>query len=214
MTQITAIGQSTREYDAERATIQVFITNVAPNREEAWDEAHRLQSGVLSIARRLEAEGSTTFLKAEAPTVSSYLDPDTKEWSYTVRSLVIVKLSDLERVSAVVSEITAVGDLVSPRVSWSLTEDSLRTLTSERRVRAVQKARDIAEDYASAIGENISSVVSIKPLNASSAFRGAVGEAKTGIRDVVFEITIPKISVSASVEVVYGTKPDSGAVFF
>lgn len=214
MTQITAIGQSTREYDAERATIQVFITNAAASREDAWGEAHRLQAGVLSIARRLEAEGATTFLKADAPTVSRYHDPDTKEWTYTVRSLVIVKLSDLERVSAVVSEITAVGGLVSPRVSWSLTEDSLRTLTSERRFRAVQKARDIAEDYASAIEENISSVVSIKPLNASSAFRGAVGEAKTSIRDVVFEITIPKISVSASVEVVYETEPDSGVVFF
>lgn len=114
-------------------------------------------------------------------------------------SQVRVKLANLERVSDLVTEFAEAGAHTS--VDWTLTVNARRAHEKSARKAAVGEAREIAEDYASALGERVVRVVTISDSQ-QPAFGGpgvrAMSAAAGGVQETA-EVTIPEITVSATV---------------
>lgn len=209
MTKITATGTSTRHYAAERATISIGISVTNDDRHAAIGEATDMHNEALRLGRLLEEERRATFVKGLAQSTYAHDRDNFGQMipTFTTRSTVLVKLSDLGYVSEFIALLQKQGYGV--RVSWSLTKDNTEEYTRVVRRRAVEKARDVADDYAIALGTQVDKVVSIS--DATSTDRGLVGaRAKSAASDPTAEVTIPEIAVSASIVGVYKTAKNSG----
>ena len=86
-------------------------------------------------------------------------------------------------------------------VDWSLTENTRRVYERRMRKAAVESAREVANDYAEALGQRIESVVSISDAvvggGAPAAFARSAAAAGAS------EVTVAEITVSATVSGVY-----------
>ena len=203
MTKITSTGTTERHYKAERATVVISVATRHESRSEAIAQTTDAHNEAMRLVRLLESEGRATWVKGDP--ISTYQRQVKHEGSETWRNVyvsssrVMVKLQDLAYVSGFVTDLQEKG--YSTSVSWSLTEVTRKARTSEVRRRAVQKAREVADEYASALGHEIVSVKSISDVAASSGMyaskmRGSAGSAPA-------EITIPEITISAAVIGVY-----------
>lgn len=210
MTEITAQGESTRHYAAERATITISSlteedTSLPLGFGSSETNGQRAHRRATEITRSLVESGDATWEHHDP--VSTYTriiaietpkgeEPRSEKRTFS-RTRSLVKLSNLSVVSRVVTSLQEEG--FEAYVSWNLTEVSRKEYESRARRRAVEKSRERASEYADAIGKSvfrvlsISDVVPAEPLfsKARSAVAGGAGGAP--------EITIPEIAVSASI---------------
>lgn len=208
MTTIHATGTSTMHFRAERATITARVAATSRSRSASIDEATRIHNATVRRAEQLRASGDATWHAADPITTwahKTYAEGSKKQVviEHTTSSRVRIKLANLDLVSELVTGLAEDG--LSTEVTWALTEASRRLHEQRVRAAAVGEARLIAEDYATALGTRIGTVVSVSdaqpaafPAQPRFAAAGAAGDGSAGI-------TVEEIAVSATVSGVYET---------
>ncbi|QZY51763.1 SIMPL domain-containing protein [Leucobacter tenebrionis] len=204
MTTIHATGTAETHVLAERATITALISVTSRDRSGSIDAATRLHNWLVQRAEQLRASGDATWHSADPITTWSYKSyaegkPKQVVFEHRTSSRVRVKLSNLSLVSALVTELAEAG--VTTDVDWSLTENTRRVYERRMRKAAVESAREVANDYAGALGQRIESVVSISdaPVGGTPMAAFARSAAAAGAS----EVTVAEITVSATVSGVY-----------
>lgn len=207
MTQIQATGTSEAFYRAERATVEAHVSIVSKDRSRSIARAAALHNRVAARGAELRASGDATFHSADAPTTwvrKSYAEGNDSRViiEHVTSSVVQIKLSNLDLVADLVAELSESG--AQTYVSWSLTDASLREHERRARKAAVGVAREIADDYADALGEKVVRVVSVSDTQQSFMHMRAVGQAGDNfISGSPAEVTVEEITVSASVQGVF-----------
>lgn len=208
MTRIHATGTSEQHLPAERATITARVSATSRDRSASIADATRTHNWAVRRAEQLRTSGDATWHAADPISTwaqKTYAEGKQKQVviEHTTSSRVRIKLSNLARVSEVVTEFAEAG--LATDISWTLTEASRRAHERHVRGAAVGEARMIAEDYATALGSRISTVVSVSdapqanlPVQPRFAAAAAFGDGPA-------EVTIPEITVSATVAGVYET---------
>ncbi|SJM49627.1 SIMPL domain-containing protein [Gulosibacter sp. 10] len=210
MTTIRAHGTGESHHRAERATVSAHISVASRDRSRSIAEASSLHNRIAERAHGLRERGDATWHAADP--ISTWTRKTYEQGSkskvileYVTSSRVRIKLANLDLVASLVTELAEAG--VRTSVDWALTE-AFR-LQCERRARkaAVAEARARAEDYADALGERIDRVAIVEepaegaPLAAQARFASANaggGEA---------EVSIPEITVRATVRGEFETAP-------
>lgn len=203
MTAITARGTSTRHYPAERATLGIRIESIESERFDSISGNGEKHNAALNRVRELEDSGDATWTHSDAPVTyerhvkSTSSVPGAPEYvvEYVTSSRVLVKVSNLSLVSGLVREFSFLG---TTSVSWALTEASRTQYESYARRRSVEKARDIAADYAEALQKDIVSVISISDVDQGVSVAGVRGGAGAS-NSAAAEVSIPEITITASV---------------
>jgi len=209
MTTITASGTSTSYTPAERATIRARISIESPDRQRSVSISTQLHTALLARAVQLREHGDATWHAAEPLSTAAQLrypngTNKPSVTSHLTTSTISVKLANLEIVALIVDEFTRAGAEVT--IDWALTEASKREREREARKAAVGDARAVAEDYASALGERITEVVSISDRGVSGThYNAAPRFAAAMSSEAPAEVTIKEITVSASVEGIFAS---------
>lgn len=208
MTTIHATGTSEMYFLAERATITARVSASSRDRSASIADATRTHNWTVQRAEQLRASGDATWHAADPIstwTHKTYAEGDQKQVviEHTTSSRVRIKLSNLALVSELVTEFAEAG--LSTDVSWALTEASRRAHERGVRAAAVSEARMIAEDYATALGRRIGTVVSISDAPQASFQAQPRFAAASAFSDSAAEVTIAEITVSATVSGVYET---------
>ncbi|QZY51778.1 SIMPL domain-containing protein [Leucobacter tenebrionis] len=204
MTTIHATGTAETHVLAERATITALVSVTSRDRSGSIDAATRLHNWLVQRAEQLRASGDATWHSADPITTWSYKSyaegkPKQVVFEHRTSSRVRVKLSNLPLVSALVTELAEAG--VTTDVDWSLTENTRRVYERRMRKAAVESAREVANDYAEALGQRIESVVSISDAPVGGGAPAAFARAAAG--SGAPEVTVAEITVSATVSGVY-----------
>lgn len=205
MTTIHASGTSETHVLAERATITALVSVTSRDRSGSIDAATRLHRWLVQRAEQLRGSGDATWHSADAISTysyKSYAEGKSKQvvFEHRTSSRVRIKLSNLSLVGALVTELAEAG--VTTDVDWSLTEASRRVHERRMRKAAVEAAREIAADYADALGQRIASVVSISdtPMGGGTPMAAF---ARSAADSGAPEVTVAEITVSATVNGVY-----------
>ncbi|MDJ1370776.1 SIMPL domain-containing protein [Gulosibacter molinativorax] len=205
MTEIHATGTAETHHLAERATVQAHTSVASRDRSQSIQTASALHNRIVERAQQLRGAGDATW-HAASP-ISTWTRKTYAEGSRTrvilehvTTSNVSVKLANLDLVSQLVNELTEAG--ASTNVTWTLTEQSRRTHERAARKAAVASAREIADDYADALGERVVQVASIsdvegRPVAPMGMMRASAEATETA------EVTIQEITVRASVTGVF-----------
>lgn len=205
MPEIHATGTHEVFSRAERATVSASISVASRDRERSMRAATALHNQVAARAQELRNSGDASWHAAEAPRTwaqKSYDEGSGQQVivEHVTSSRVRITLSNLDLVGPLVEELSIVG--TETQVTWSLTEASRRHCERQARRAAVGVAREIATDYAEAIGEQIVRVISI-----SDVIGGGPGVAQArfamAASPSVAEVSVAEITVSATVQGVF-----------
>ena len=209
MTLIHASGTSESHYRAERATITARVSISSRSRSKSIATATELHNRLVARAQELRASGDATWHSASP--ISTWARKTYAEGSsqnviieHVTSSNVRVKLSNLELVSAVVTELSEAGAETS--VEWALTEASRKQHERTARKAAVGEARKVAEDYAEALGKPIVRVVSISDGPTPAHGGPAVYARASAAVSENAEVTITEITVKAEIAGVFETE--------
>lgn len=205
MTTIHATGTSESHHPAERATITAHVSEVSRDLSTSISLATSIHNRLVHRAQELRGSGDSTWYAADP--ISTWARKTYEQGSastiiieHVTSSRVRVKLSNLQLVSDVVTEFANMG--VETNVSWSLTEVSRRSREREARKAAVAAAREVAEDYAEALGKRVVRVVSISDSERSS-FDMPMPRMAMAMNAESAEVSIAEITVSATVAGVF-----------
>lgn len=205
MTKIHATGTSSSHYPAERATITAHVSEVSRDLSTSISLATSVHNRLVQRAQELRSSGDATWHSAEP--ISTWARKTYEEGStskvvieHVTSSRIRVKLSNLKLVSEVVTEFANMG--VETNVSWSLTEVFRRECERTARKAAVGSAREVADDYAEALGEQIVHVVSISD-NETHSFEMPMARMASAMHAETAEVSIAEITVSATVAGVF-----------
>lgn len=207
MTTIHATGTSTSSYPAQRATVTAHLSVADRDRPTSVEQGTSLHNRIVARAEGLRESGDASWHSAEPITTwarKSYDEGTRAEVivEHITSSRVSIKLSNLERVSGLVTELALLG--ASTSVEWALTATFRRECERDARRAAVGEARIVAEDYAAALGERIDRVVSISDSREGGPGSPMLRMAAMDVSGVVeAEVTVPEISVSATVSGVF-----------
>lgn len=209
MTTIHATGTRESHHRAERATVTARVFLVSQDRARSIEGATRLHNRIAARAQQLRDAGDATWLAADP--ISTWARKSYQEGSkskvvveHVTQSRVRIKLANLELVGPLVAELAEAG--AETDVSWSLTEAFRRRCERAARKAAVGAAREVAEDYADALGERIVRVVSISDAPETSSFGGPQARFAAASAGGSAEVTVAEITVSASVQGVFETE--------
>lgn len=207
MPQIHATGTSESHIQAERATITSRVSVVSTDRARGIADATALHNWVVQKAQQLRDNGDATWHSADAPSTwarKSYQEGKVKKVviEHVTTSSVRIKLSNLELVGPLVEELSNAG--AETDVSWALTDATKRAHEREARKAAVGAAREVAEDYADALGERIARVVSISDGPQGGGYPGPMMRAASAdFSGGRAEVTVGEITVRATVQGVF-----------
>ena len=207
MPQIHATGTYETFTRAERAVVTARVSVASADRGRSIADATALHNWIAAKAQQLRDSGDATWHAADAPSTwarKSYQEGKGSKVfiEHVTTSRVRVKLSNLALVGPLVEELSNAG--AETDVSWALTEATKRLREREARKAAVGAAREVADDYADALGEKIVRVVSISDSPQGNGYGGpmmrsvAADYASGGA-----EVSVAEITVSASVQGVF-----------
>ena len=209
MTLIRTLGTAERHLGAERATLSVHLDVEHDDLDASREALLREHAVVVAEARSLRESGSATWFEAGAPATWSWrkIHPQTGKplgTRHRTSAVVRVKLADLDLVGALEQQWALRGHTVG--VEWTLTEVTRRRVERAVRLDAVAAARDIADDYAAALGATVVRVVRLDDEDergapmptmraGATAFSGAQGA----------EVSVRELTVRASIRGEYDT---------
>lgn len=209
MTTIHATGTRESHHRAERATVTARVFIVSQDRARSIEGATHLHNRIAARAQQLRDAGDATWHAADP--ISTWARKSYQEGSkskvvveHVTQSRVRIKLANLELVGPLVAELAEAG--AETDVSWSLTEAFRRQCERAARKAAVGAAREVAEDYADALGERIVRVVSISDAPETPSFGGPQARFAAASAGGSAEVTVAEITVSALVQGVFETE--------
>lgn len=201
MTLITVEGLGERHLRAERATLTAQVAIAHRDRAHSIVQGTAAHARIAQHAAQLRDSGAATWHSVDplATNVRTWTDKDGKKHQdHVTNGTVRIKLGRLSIVADAVAELSALGATVS--TSWALTEATKRHVTKELRTAAVQDARGKADDFAAALGAQVTGVVRVTE-KADYTPQGVRGAA-SGQKD---ELTIPEITVRVNITGEYET---------
>lgn len=207
MPQIHATGTYETFTRAERAVVTARVSVASADRARSIADATALHNWIAGRAQQLRDGGDATWYAADAPSTwarKSYQEGKGSKVfiEHVTTSRVRIKLSNLALVGPLVEELSNAG--AETDVNWALTEVTKRSREREARKAAVCAAREVADDYAEALGERIVRVVSISDSPQGHGYGGPMMRSVAAdFASGGAEVSVSEIAVNATVQGVF-----------
>lgn len=210
MTLAQVTGTAVVEADPDEAHLRVRIEARA---HRSAQEAYAEYAARLATARAVvDREGVEHW--DDGVSTWSYLDERKRE-RHTVNGGVRVKVSDLAALASLVTDLLAHPDLELHGLTFDVS--NRKELLRRARVEAIAAAREVAEDYAEALGATVSGVESVsdqrgaddydvRPAAAAEMLRAMGRESGRGLPEL--ELAVPEpIRITGRVDVTFTLTP-------
>jgi len=199
MATVSVRGSGTAAAQPDEVTVGLGVETLRPSAAEAFAEAARLVTEVVSLCEELGvAAGSRTTSRVSLAEHGEHTDAGWQHRGYRATSRIAVRLGDAELAGRLVSD---AAERLGTRIdgpSWRVSHD--HPARADARRRAAEDARSRAEEYAAALGGRIGAIVSIaEPGTAPQgpepqvlALRAEVASMplETGEQEVVAEVDV------------------------
>jgi uncharacterized protein len=158
----TSTGEAELETIPDEASVSLGINVEKPTVALAQDEANRV---INSISERLKAMGiDKEDIKTQNYSIYpdyNYNDGDRKISGYRVTANLAVKLTDFDKLNAVIDMATAEGANQVGGINFSLSKEKEDELKKKARVEAIEDAKNSAEELARLSGVKLGKVVDV-----------------------------------------------------
>lgn len=202
----------------DRAVIRVTVEATSPTRDSAYQEA---AAAVKQVDDVIESHRGAL---GRVTTAALVVQPTTRwkkgEWSQTgwrARRTSRLEVTGFEQIGALIAELTGAGAAITGP-DWEI--DAANPVHRDTRRAAAEDARRRAEDYAAALGLELSGVAWLTepglrappgPNNAFRALAAAGAPPSPGDADEVIDVTPEELTIRASVEVGFSVRGSPGA---
>lgn len=175
-TVITVQGTASEWFDAERATAHVQVQFDGPERQPVFDAAVARAEEVAEALRALDGSAVTRWSSDRVNVWSQ------RPWNeqgaqlppvYYASVSIEARFQDFEALAGFVERFATVAGIAIGGISWDLTEERRRAVTTDIQARAVRDAAERAAVYATAAGLGAVTPVAI-------ADPGMLGDAGSG----------------------------------
>jgi uncharacterized protein YggE len=160
MTRIAVEGQATRTHPAERGTVNLHVAFSGTLRNDVVDQVARTHTILVEQAKAHVSAGAAE--KWDSASVHSYVYDDRVKSSqaggkqrvrrFRASARLSVMFRDFEALSTWLADIMDVDGVEIDRISWTLTDETRRTLQAEARIEAAEETVVRAQSYADALG--------------------------------------------------------------
>jgi uncharacterized protein YggE len=159
MATVTVRGTGTATAQPDDVTVGLTVESLRPAASEAFADASRLASEVLSLCDELGiAAGSVTTSQVALNEEGEHTSAGWQHRGYRAATRVAVRVGDGEQASRIVSEAAARLGARIDGPTWRVAPDNPARGAARRR--AAEDARSRAEEYAAALGGRVGAVVS------------------------------------------------------
>jgi uncharacterized protein len=204
---VTVRGEAQLEGPPDLATLTLTLHAAGDSLERTRSELANGSTTVSQLLQRFEAaiERSSTSGLHVSPVFNRRTPPKITGYQGTFTTQIVV--ADLESLSSIVLELTAVPNSQIDGPWWSLRPEN--PMFREARIAAIADARRRADDYAAAFNTTVANLIEVSDLD--SGFAGvremrAFAMAKAG-DDAAFEFQPAMQTVSGHVTVRFSLKP-------
>ena len=204
---VTVRGEAQLEGPPDLATLTLTLHAAGDSLEQTRSELMNGSTAVSQLLQRFEAaiERSSTSGLHVSPVFNRRTPPKITGYQGTFTTQIVV--ADLESLSSIVLELTALPNSQIDGPWWSLRPDN--PMFREARIAAIADARRRANDYAVAFNTTVANLIEVSDLD--SGFAGvremrAFAIAKGG-DDAAFEFQPAMQTVSGHVTVRFSLKP-------
>jgi uncharacterized protein YggE len=204
---VTVRGEAQLEGPPDLATLILTLHASGDSSERTRAQLAKGSTAVSEVLQRFEPaiERSSTSGLHVSPAFSRRTPPKITGYQGTFTSHIVV--ADLESLSSLVLELTALPDNQIDGPWWSLRSDN--PMFREARLAAIADARRRADDYAAAFGTTVADLIEVSDLD--SGFAG-VREMRAfamtkGADDAAFEFEPAMQTVSGHVTVRFSLRP-------
>jgi len=204
---VTVRGEAQLEGPPDLATFILTLHASGDSSERTRSQLAKGSTAVSEVLQRFEPaiERSSTSGLHVSPAFSRRTPPKITGYQGTFTSQIVV--ADLELLSSLVLELTALPDSQIDGPWWSLRSDN--PMFREARLAAIADARRRADDYAAAFGTTVADLIEVSDLD--SGFAG-VREMRAfamtkGSDDAAFEFEPAMQTVSGHVTVRFSLRP-------
>jgi uncharacterized protein YggE len=167
MATVTVRGTGTATAQPDDVTVGLSVESLRPTASEAFADATRLASDVVSLCDELGVPaGSRTTSHVALNEHGEHTNAGWQHRGYRAAARVAVRVTDAGLASRVVSEAAARLDVRIDGPTWRVAHDN--PAHAEARRRAAEDARSTAEEYAAALGGRVGAVVSVVEGGAAS----------------------------------------------
>ncbi len=160
MTRIAVEGQAKRTHPAERGTINLHVAFSGTLRNDVVEQVARTHTILVEQAKAHVSSGAAE--RWESASVHSYVYDDRVKSSesggkqrirrFRASARLSVTFSDFEALSTWLADIMDVDGVDIDWLSWTLTDETRKTLLAEARVEAAEETAVRAQSYADALG--------------------------------------------------------------
>lgn len=155
---VRGTGRATAQPDD--VTVGLGVEALRPTASEAFVEATRLASDVVSLCEELGVPaGSRTTSQVSLAEHGEHTDAGWQHRGYRAATRVAVRVTDAELASRLVSEAAARFDARIDGPTWRVAHDN--PAHAEARRGAAEDARARAEEYAAALGGRVGAVLTV-----------------------------------------------------
>lgn len=167
MATVTVRGTGTATAQPDDVTVGLSVESLRPPASEAFEEATRLASDVVSLCDELGIPaGSRTTSQVALDEHGEHTNTGWQHRGYRGATRVAVRVTDAALASRLVSEAAARLAVRIDGPTWRVAHDN--PAHSEARRRAAEDARSRAEEYAAALGGRVGAVGSVMEAGAAS----------------------------------------------
>jgi uncharacterized protein len=204
---VTVRGDAQLEGPPDLATFTVTLHASADSAEKTRSQLAEGSTAVSELLQRFEVaiERSSTSGLHVSPVFSRRSPAKITGYQGTFTTQIVV--ADLESLSPLVLELTALSDSQIDGPWWSLRPDN--PMYREARLAAIADARRRADDYAAAFGTTVAGLVEVSDLD--TGFAGVremrAFAAARGAEDIPFDFHPAMQTVSGQVSVRFSLQP-------
>jgi uncharacterized protein YggE len=167
MATVTVRGQGTATAEPDDVTVGLSVESLRPTAAEAFEDATRLASEVVSLCDDLSVPaGSRTTSQVALNEHGEHTNAGWQHRGYRAATRVAVRVTDAELASRLVSEAAARLGVRIDGPAWRVVHGN--PAHAEARRRAAEDAQSRAEEYAAALGARVGAVVSVVEAGAAS----------------------------------------------
>jgi uncharacterized protein YggE len=160
MATVTVRGTGTATAQPDDVTVGLTVESLRPTAAEAFEDATRLASEVVSLCDELGvASGSRTTSQIALDEHGEHTNAGWQHRGYRAATRVAVRVTDAELASRIVSEAAARLAVRLDGPTWRVAHDN--PAHAEARRWAAEDAKSRAEEYAAALGGRVGAVVSV-----------------------------------------------------
>jgi uncharacterized protein YggE len=160
MATVTVRGTGTATAQPDDVTVGLTVESLRPTAAEAFEDATRLASEVVSLCDELGVpSGSRTTSQIALDEHGEHTNAGWQHRGYRAATRVAVRVTDAELASRIVSEAAARLAVRLDGPTWRVAHDN--PAHAEARRRAADDAKSRAEEYAAALGGRVGAVVSV-----------------------------------------------------